>query len=1285
MKKTVRAVLDNLLIGSKRKARWENMFKFKRAVYLKLVFMFMMTLVFAASAPAFAESVPGSFIFDISEGNITVAAGSSSNINVTYGAAQTTTADFTNTQEITIIGSSTEHMVVVAISGNTANIILDDADIEFTTDDVCAFSIDSGTVNLMLSGDNILKSSGGNPGLRVPPGTTLTIDGVGSLSSTGAANAAGIGGGNGVANGTIIINKGIITASGGCTGIGTGNASFATGGDITINDGTVTATGGNSGAGIGSGGGFCSIGKITITDGTVTATGGSWGAGIGTGGSFGGSGEIYISGGTVMATGGSISAGIGPGGAIPSSAPTVTIAATAMVMAASDGTVPAITAAGDDLAVESTAYVLMANFTSEKSSDIASDVYLKLDSSLKASFAPETPYTSIAFTLPSAATYTLYTDDVRQQHSSGADFTLSSAGMTVFTDVKDYLYTVTLNKDDEPWTEDAPDLELSIARDSLTEAITGTCPDGEYSFTGFNPSLTYYVWDTTNDQYTGQILSASSPSATIDYYSVTLTAGTGIESTTGGGAYLSGSDVIINATVTDGYSWYKWMDTNDGSLVSTDQSFTIDNISEARSYTAKAYLTRAEGVAWIDAGHYDSDLYEELTSPDFAGATVEISTPQQLAALARAVDIVGKGFDGVTFTLTQDIDLSGYLWDPIGIEEDDVLYGAADGDAHPFSGNFDGNGHVISNMNIQGSYVSAGLFGNVNSSNLDDLDSDSTLVTISNVVVDGAINVTGTERVGGVVGVGGFLILTNCANQATITATCDNVFGGGVLGFGLYVLMDGCVNQTGADISITATSTDAEDITAVAGGITGVVFLGSIYNSANFASVTGSVAEGQPMAGGILGLGLVGTVDNCYNTGAVTAEGSNSLAGGICGSDMDILETGDPYIRNCYNAGAVTATTATGVAASVNPIENCYYLAGTAEYAYYDPENSPVVGSSISATEMQADDFCQTLNDWVTTNPVSSSLTESMMELDGVAFIGWVQRDGVNNGYPIFANDPRYVEPSDNPSGGGFGIVYYKITVETNEGGSVSPSTSKIKANASQTYTITPDAGYHISDVLVDGTSIGAVSSYEFARVRTSHTLEVVFAKDSQATNLYSDVAGSDWFYDAIQFVSEQGLMNGMGENRFEPNIGTSRAMIVSILWRLEGKPGAGPGKSGVFGDVGEGQWYTDGIEWAAANGVVLGYDAAHFGPDDCISREQLAAILYRYASDKGYDVSARDSLESFSDASEISDWALEAVKWAVAEGFLSGVNDMELDPKGSATRAQAAAILMRFIEKVQG
>ena len=188
---------------------------------------------------------------------------------------------------------------------------------------------------------------------------------------------------------------------------------------------------------------------------------------------------------------------------------------------------------------------------------------------------------------------------------------------------------------------------------------------------------------------------------------------------------------------------------------------------------------------------------------------------------------------------------------------------------------------------------------------------------------------------------------------------------------------------------------------------------------------------------------------------------------------------------------------------------------------------------------------------------------------------------------------------------------------------------------------------------MVDGVSVGAVSSYVFENVRTAHTLKAVFEKteEQKPENPYGDLDSDDWFYNSVVYATRRGFMNGTGYDTFGPNIGTSRAMIVTILWRLEKEPAAGGGKSGVFIDVTEDEWYTEAIEMAAANGIVVGYDMANFGPNDGITREQFAAILYRYAVYKGYDVSARSNLAQYSDAGKIDAWAVDAVQWAWQRG----------------------------------
>lgn len=179
---------------------------------------------------------------------------------------------------------------------------------------------------------------------------------------------------------------------------------------------------------------------------------------------------------------------------------------------------------------------------------------------------------------------------------------------------------------------------------------------------------------------------------------------------------------------------------------------------------------------------------------------------------------------------------------------------------------------------------------------------------------------------------------------------------------------------------------------------------------------------------------------------------------------------------------------------------------------------------------------------------------------------------------------------------------------------------------------------------------------------------------------LFNDVKESDWFYKAVKFVQEKKLMQGTDKG-FEPNSKMTRAMLVTVLYRLE-NPETPDGKS-KFTDVAEGDWFYDAVLWADANGIVSGVDNTHFAPNESITREQLAVIIYRYAKFKKYNTDASVSLTQFTDADEISDWALEAIKWANAVKIINGTSETTLSPKDTASRAQIAAILMRFCENI--
>ena len=182
--------------------------------------------------------------------------------------------------------------------------------------------------------------------------------------------------------------------------------------------------------------------------------------------------------------------------------------------------------------------------------------------------------------------------------------------------------------------------------------------------------------------------------------------------------------------------------------------------------------------------------------------------------------------------------------------------------------------------------------------------------------------------------------------------------------------------------------------------------------------------------------------------------------------------------------------------------------------------------------------------------------------------------------------------------------------------------------------------------------------------------------------NPFTDVSEKDWFYGDVMFVYENGLMLGTSKTLFSPHGTATRGMMATILWRMEGSP-APKGKNS-FTDVEAGKWYADAITWTAENGIFAGYGKDKFGPDDPITREQLAAIFYRYADYKGYNLTVKGNLDKFKDADKVTDYAKTAMQWAVGSGLMKGKSGNLLDPQGTATRAEIAAMLHRFIEKYE-
>lgn len=273
-----------------------------------------------------------------------------------------------------------------------------------------------------------------------------------------------------------------------------------------------------------------------------------------------------------------------------------------------------------------------------------------------------------------------------------------------------------------------------------------------------------------------------------------------------------------------------------------------------------------------------------------------------------------------------------------------------------------------------------------------------------------------------------------------------------------------------------------------------------------------------------------------------------------------------------------------------------------------------------------------------------------------------------------------YQAPSHGGSGssGGSASTTYTLTFETNGGSAI----SKVTKNKGTTIDLAQYA-----PTKSGATFEGWYADKGLTKKITSVKLDAnttVYAKWTEApvSGLpFGDVKSADWFYNDVKYVYEKGMMAGTAADVFAPNATTTRAMIVTILYRLEGSP-AVTGTSS-FVDVPAGQWYTDAVNWAAANQIVKGTSATTFAPNDSITREQMAAILYRYAQYKGYDVTKKADLSGYSDNGQVSAYAKDALAWANAAKLINGVTNTTLAPQGNATRAQVSAILHRFCDGV--
>ena len=315
--------------------------------------------------------------------------------------------------------------------------------------------------------------------------------------------------------------------------------------------------------------------------------------------------------------------------------------------------------------------------------------------------------------------------------------------------------------------------------------------------------------------------------------------------------------------------------------------------------------------------------------------------------------------------------------------------------------------------------------------------------------------------------------------------------------------------------------------------------------------------------------------------------------------------------------------------------------------------------------------------------------------------------------FNLIVNGPSYpsVDPPGPPSSGGGGTATgttYKIAMNIEGNGTAFTDLTSAIAGAKITITVKPKSGNALKSIAIVNDKDESIvpvakesdTKYSFYMPAANVTVTVVFAPADEVEDEeegkgdieepvetarpsagYTDVDPNEWYIDYIDFVIANGLMIGTSATTFEPNTRLSRAMMVQILYNMEGKPETGD--EAIFSDVAADSWYFAAVTWSYENEIVFGYDDGRFGPDDQITREQMVTIFYRYAEAKGYDVSISASIDAFEDAGDVSDWAVPAMEWAVGTGLIIGRDAAHIAPKDTATRAEVATIVTRFVKTI--
>ncbi|HIS72507.1 MAG TPA: S-layer homology domain-containing protein [Candidatus Scatomorpha pullicola] len=567
--------------------------------------------------------------------------------------------------------------------------------------------------------------------------------------------------------------------------------------------------------------------------------------------------------------------------------------------------------------------------------------------------------------------------------------------------------------------------------------------------------------------------------------------------------------------------------------------------------------------------------------------------------------------------------------------------------------------------------------GGIVGCNYDDDDDDES--TVSKCYNTGAVSAKDAQNVnmGGVVGENRDGAVNNCYNTGAVSGGANT---GGVVGFNRKGTVGSCYN-TGAVSGGSST-----------GGVVGRNSSGAVSNSYNTGDVSAKASSGASagdpvMAGGVVGYNDGGKVTNCYNIGTVSGENTEDVSvGGVVGY-KDGGAVSNSYYLSQDGLDGIGTNEDEDSNAGAFPLTKEQF-ADTYSFTDWDFINTWTIDDMGGFERPVLRDNKETVVTYTYTVTVNgsyagetgagsylagASVTVRAGERAGYSFAGWTA-EGVdladesaeNVTFTMPANDVTltaewdYIVTPGDPT--------YRPIIDEPENGGVTTSPSRPEAGDTVTVNPEPDEGYEVDEIIVtdkDGNPVEVTrnpdGSYSFTQPEGAVTIEVTFRPASGLP--FTDVAEGDWFYDYVEYVYENGLMDGTSDTTFEPNANMTRAMVWAILARVDGETVTGA------------NWVETAREWAMASGVSDGENANGY-----VTREQLATMLWRYAGEPASSY----SLSAFTDADSVSDYAATAMAWAVEHGIITGVTDTALAPQGTATRAQCAAMLMRFVENVK-